>query len=62
MISSNPNEGVENFWITELDLRKEKTFPGFWQKPMFLKLRTQKGIGDSKVIHFRELVRVIDDY
>ncbi len=62
LISSNPSEGVENFWITLNDLKKEKTFPGFWQKPTFFGAKSRKMTGGVMDIGFREVVRVITDY
>lgn len=62
LIKSNPNEGVENFWITLKDLKKQKTFPGFWQKPMFLDAKKRQTKGDCIDIAFREVVRVVKDF
>jgi 8-oxo-dGTP pyrophosphatase MutT (NUDIX family)/DNA-binding HxlR family transcriptional regulator len=62
LINSNPNEGVENFWITLEDLKKQKTFPGFWQKPMFLDAKKRQTAADCSDIAFREVIRVVKDF
>lgn len=59
LIGHNPNEGVENFWTTLTDLKKEKTFPGFWEQPMYL---GKKKKTDDKAVFFKELVRVVSEY
>lgn len=62
LIEHNPDEGVENFWITLKGLKKEKTFPGFWHKPMFLNYKQRAGEGETVLVNFREMVRVVDEY
>lgn len=62
LIMHNPEEGVENFWITAANLKKQKTFPGFWQRPMFLNERSKKSSENTISIHFRENVRVIKEF
>lgn len=62
LISSNPSESVENFWITLSDLQREKTFPGFWQKPMFLDAKLRKTKRDCLDVCFREVVRVVKEF
>ena len=62
LIGSNPAEGMENFWITINNLKQEKTFPGFWQKPTFFGAKSRKTNGGVIDISFREVVRVVTDY
>lgn len=54
-------EGLENFWITLDELKKEKTFPGFWEDPEFFGKKTKRTRKDQAV-RFLEKVRVIQDY
>lgn len=59
LIEHNPAEGVENFWTTLAELKKEKTFPGFWAPPMYLGKKKKLG---GKDVFFKEQVRVVHEY
>ncbi|MBN1373840.1 NUDIX domain-containing protein [Candidatus Dojkabacteria bacterium] len=53
LIIDNPEEGVSNFWITKQALKKEKVFPGLWDRAYW---------ENKKSIIFVEQKRVLTEF
>lgn len=61
LIIAPEGEGLENFWSTLSALKKQQTFPGFWEEPEFFGKKSEK-VDQDLSIGFLERVRVIKDY
>ncbi len=63
LIVNNKEEGVKNFWATIKDIKKEKTFPGFWDDCGGISwFNIKKTPPKNRKYLFFEKVRVIENY
>ncbi len=63
LISLNEEEGVENFWATKQQIKKMKTFPGFWDKEAELSWMDMPSTIDGNTkLNYIEKTRYIDGF